>query len=131
MYFTNSVQYNNHKEVMYVIEITIDLHELANSDETQQEIILNWNQKKLNTMLKGELIARTSAFAREVDEFELAVFNHHASLIILYKQDDFYKSLYKNLYKGRSYLKIDWNITSEIVVLSWETRMWNIEVVKI
>ena len=114
-----------------MIEITLDLHELVNSDETQQEIILNWNQKKLNTMLKGEFIARTSAFAREVDEFELCAFNHHASLIILYKQDDFYKSLYKKLYKGRSYLKIDWNITSEIVVLSWETRMWNIEVVKI
>lgn len=110
-----------------MLEITLDLSELQDADETQKEIVVNWNQKKLNTLLKGEFIARDRAFAREVDEIELAVFDNNASLILLYKQDDFYKSLYKKLYKGRSFLKVDFDISSEIVILSWKTREWTIE----
>lgn len=110
-----------------MIEVFLDLSELINSNNVQKEIVVNWNQKKLNTLLKGEFIARDRAFAREVDEIELCVFNNKASLILLYKQDDFYKSLYKKLYKGRSFLKIDFDISSEIVILSWKTREWTIE----
>jgi hypothetical protein len=113
--------------VIKILELTIDLHELQNVDDVQKEIVVNWNQKKLNTLLKGEFVGRDRAFAREVDEIELCVFNNKASLILLYKQDDFYKSLYKKLYKGRSFLKIDFDIVSEIVIFEWHTREWTIE----
>ena len=110
-----------------MMEIELDLSELQDADETQKEIVVNWNQKKLNTLLKDEFVGRDKAFARELDEIELCVFNNKASLILLYKPDDFYKSLYKNLYKGRSFLKIDFDIVNEIVILSWKTREWTIE----
>ena len=110
-----------------MLEINLDLSELQNANEVQKDIVVNWNQKKLNTFLKGEFVARDRAFAREVDEIELCVFDNNASIILLYKQDDFYKSLYKKLYKGRSFLKIDFDIVNEIVILSWHTREWTIE----
>ena len=106
------------------MEIELDLSELQDASEVQKEIIINWNQKKLNTLLKGELVGRDRAFAREVDEIELCVFDNNASIIFLFKQDDFYKSLYKKLYKGRSFLKIDFDIINQIVILEWQTREW-------
>lgn len=110
-----------------ILELTLDLSELQDADETQKEIVVNWNQKKLNTFLKGEFIGRDRAFARELDEIELCVFDN----ILLYKQDDFYKSLYKKLYKGRSFLKIDFDIVNEIVIFEWNVREWVITKEKI
>ena len=107
-----------------MLEINLDLSELQNANEVQKDIVVNWNQKKLSTFLKGEFVARDRAFAREVDEIELCVFDNNASIILLYKQDDFYKSLYKKLYKGRAFLKIDFDIVDEIVILEWQAREW-------
>lgn len=107
-----------------MLELTLDLHELQDASETQIELVTKWNQKKLNTLLNGEFVGRDRAFAREVDEIELCVFDNKASLIFLYKPDDFYKSLYKKLYKGRSFLKIDFDIVNQIVILEWQAREW-------
>lgn len=109
-----------------MIELNLDLSELQDASEMQKEITINWNQKKLNTLLKGEFIGRDRAFAREVDEIELCVFDNNASLIFLYKQDDFYKSLYKKMYKGRSFLRIDFDIVNELIIFEWQTREWTI-----
>jgi len=117
--------------VIKILELTLDLSELQDADETQKEIVVNWNQKKLNTLLKCEFVGRDRAFAREIDEIELCVFDNNASIIFLFKQDDFYKSLYKKLYKGRSFLKIDFDIVNEIVILEWNTREWIITIQKL
>lgn len=109
-----------------MLEITLDIHELKDADATQVELVTKWNQHKLNNLLNGELVGKGRMFAREVDEIELCVFDNDASLILLYKQDDFYKSLYKKIYKGRSYCKIDWDINNEIVIFSWKVREWTI-----
>ena len=114
-----------------MIEIELDLSELQDADETQKEIVVNWNQKKLNTLLKCEFVGRDRAFAREVDDIELCVFDNNASIIFLFKQDDFYKSLYKKLYKGRSFLKIDFDIVNEFIIFEWQTREWVISKEKI
>jgi hypothetical protein len=113
------------------MEIELDLSELQDADETKIELVTKWNQHKLNTLLKGEIVGRDKMFAREVDEIELCVFDNDASLILLYKQDDFYKSLYKKMYKGRSYCKIDFNINDEIVIFEWNVREWVITKQKI
>lgn len=109
-----------------MLEITLDLHELKDADATQVDLVIKWNQHKLNNLLNGELVGRDRMFAREVDEVELCAFENDASLILLYKQDDFYKSLYKKMYKGRSYCKIDFNISDEIVIFEWNVREWEI-----
>lgn len=114
-----------------ILEVTLDLSELQDASETQIELVTKWNQKKLNTLLNGEFVGRDRAFAREVDEIELCVFDNKASLIFLYKPDDFYKSLYKKMYKGRSFLKIDFNISDEIVIFEWNVREWVISKQKI
>lgn len=114
-----------------MMELNLDISELKDADEIQIELVTKWNQHKLNNLLKGELVGRDKMFAREVDEIELCVFDNDASLILLYKQDDFYKSLYKKMYKGRSYCKIDWDISDEIVIFSWNIREWVITKEKI
>ena len=107
-----------------MMELILDLSELQDADATHVDLVIKWNQHKLNSLLRGELVGRDRMFAREVDEVELCAFDNNASLIFLYKQDDFYKSLYKKMYKGRSYLKIDFNIVNEIVILEWKVREW-------
>jgi len=113
------------------MEIELDLSELQDADETKIELVTKWNQHKLNNLLRGELVGKGRMFAREVEEVELCVFDNDASLILLYKQDDFYKSLYKKVYKGRSYCKIDFNINDEIVIFEWNVREWVISKQKI
>lgn len=114
-----------------MLETTLDLSELKDADDTQVDLVIKWNQHKLNTLLKGEFVGRDRMFAREVDEVELCAFENDASLILLYKQDDFYKSLYKKMYKGRSYCKIDFNINNEIVIFEWQIQEWVITKQKI
>ena len=125
------VKYIYRKDVIKILELTLDLSELQDADETKIELVTKWNQHKLNNLLKGEIVGRDKMFAREVDEVELCVFDNDASLILLYKQDDFYKSLYKKMYKGRSYCKIDWDINNEIVIFEWNVREWVITKQKI
>lgn len=114
-----------------MMELILDLSELQDADATHVDLVIKWNQHKLNSLLRGELVGRDRMFAREIDEVELCAFENDASLILLYKQDDFYKSLYKKMYKGRSYCKIDWDINNEIVIFEWNVREWVITKQKI
>ena len=108
-----------------MLELTLDLHELKNiEDNLQKEIILNWNQSKLNKFLKGQLVGTNAFTIKNVDKIELALFDDEVTLLIVYEQ--------QRLFSNKSdFIKVKFNISSEILIFSWQTSYWTIERQKI
>jgi len=108
-----------------MLELTLDLHELKNiEDNLQKEIILNWNQSKLNKFLKGQLVGTNAFTIKNVDKIELALFDDEVTLLIVYEQ----QRLFSN---KPDFIKVKFNISSEILIFSWQTSYWTIERQKI
>jgi hypothetical protein len=108
-----------------MLEIILDLHELGSiEDDLQREIILNWNQSKLNKFLKGQLVGTSAFTIKNVEHIELALFDDEVILLIVYEQ----QRLFSN---KPDFVKVKFNINEEILILSWQTSYWTIERQKI
>lgn len=108
-----------------MIEITIDLHELESiEDNLQKDIVLNWNQSKLNKFLKGQLVGTNPFTIKNVEHIELALFDDEITLLIIYKQ----QRLFSN---KPDFIKVKFDISSEILIFSWENTYWIVERQKI
>ena len=107
-----------------MLEITLDLHELGSiEDNLQKDIVLNWNQSKLNKFLKGQLVGTSAFTIKNVDKIELALFDDEVHLLIIYEQQRF---------KNKSdFIKVKFNIHDEILIFEWRTSFWTIEKQKI
>lgn len=107
-----------------MLEITLDLSELQNSDDLQKEIILNWNQSKLNKFLKGQQVGKNPFTIKNVEHIELALFDDEVTLLIIYEQ----QRLFSN---KQDFIKVKFDINNEILIFSWENTYWIIEKTKI
>lgn len=103
-----------------MMELTLDLHELGSiEDNLQKEIILNWNQSKLNRFLKGQLVGTSAFTIKNVEHIELALFDKEITLLIVYEQQGF---------KNKSdFIKVKFDINDEILIFSWENTYWIVE----
>ena len=108
-----------------VLEIILDLHELKDADDNlQKEIVLNWNQSKLNKFLKGQLVGTSAFTIKNVEHIELALFDKEITLLIVYEQ----QRLFSN---KPDFIKVKFDISDEILIFSWQTSYWTIERQKI
>lgn len=108
-----------------MLEITLDLHELGSiEDNLQKDIVLNWNQSKLNKFLKGQLVGTSAFTIKNVDKIELALFDDEAYLLIIYEQ----QRLFSN---KQDFIKVKFDINDEILIFEWRTSFWTIEKQKI
>ena len=108
-----------------MLEINLDLSELLDVDDNlQKDIVLNWNQSKLNRFLKGQLVGTSPFIIKNVDKIELALFDDEAHLLIIYEQ----QRLFSN---KPNFIKVKFNINDEILIFEWRTSFWVIEKQKI
>lgn len=108
-----------------MLEITLDFHELKSiEDNLQKDIVLNWNQSKLNKFLKGQLVGTSAFTIKNVDKIELALFDDEITLLIVYEQ----RRLFSN---KPDFIKVKFDISDEILIFSWQTSYWTIERQKI
>ncbi len=108
-----------------MIEITLDLSELGSiEDNLQKDIVLNWNQSKLNKFLKGQLVGTSAFTIKNVDKIELALFDDEAHLLIIYEQ----QRLFSN---KQDFIKVKFDINDEILIFEWRTSYWVINRQKI
>lgn len=98
-----------------MLEINLDLSELLDVDDNlQKDIVLNWNQSKLNKFLKGQLVGTSAFTIKNVDKIELALFDDEAHLLIIYEQ----QRLFSN---KPDFIKVKFNINEEILIFEWRT----------
>lgn len=108
-----------------MLEITVDLSELLDVDDNlQKDIILNWNESKLNKFLKGQLVGTSPFTIKNVDKIEFALFDDEAHLLIIYEQ----QRLFSN---KPDFIKVKFNINDEILIFEWRTSYWIINRQKI
>lgn len=108
-----------------MLEITLDLCELQGiDDDLQKDIILNWNESKLNKFLKGQLVGTSPFTIKNVDKIEFALFDDEAHLLIIYEQ----QRLFSN---KRDFIKVKFDINDEILIFEWRTSYWVINRQKI
>ena len=103
----------------------MDLSELLDVDDNlQKDIILNWNESKLNKFLKGQLVGTSPFTIKNVDKIELALFDDEVHLLIIYEQT----RLFSN---KQDFIKVKFEINDEILIFEWRTSYWVINRQKI
>ena len=108
-----------------ILELTLDLSELLDVDDNlQKDIILNWNESKLNKFLKGQLVGTSPFTIKNVDKIELALFDDEVHLLIIYEQT----RLFSN---KQDFIKVKFEINDEILIFEWRTSYWVINRQKI